>query len=188
LAGLASAGSRKGGEDGKEPLQRTWRLIFCGRPSVSGQVALGQVYSILSSHWGYSMQDVRSFDFAALLRLPEQSTSASAALLDVYGADVAELFVLSTRPSLQRQGHARALVLDAVAPSLARAGVRRLAVSVDDDDEEARQLWSRYGFTPLAATELRRLSWQLPTFSKEATQGTIYYSLDLTKPLPKPQG
>ena len=41
------------------------------------------------------------------------------------------------------------LVLGALAPTLSLAGVRRLAVSVDDDDAAAKLLWAGYGFTPL---------------------------------------
>ena len=41
------------------------------------------------------------------------------------------------------------LVLGALAPTLSLAGIRRLAVSVDDDDAAAKLLWAGYGFTPL---------------------------------------
>ena len=58
-------------------------------------------------------------------------------------ADVAELFVMATRPAVRGQGHARALVMDALAPSLARAGIRRLAVSVDEDDVDSKALWTK---------------------------------------------
>ncbi|KAG1653045.1 hypothetical protein FOA52_008222, partial [Chlamydomonas sp. UWO 241] len=171
---------------------REWRLIFCRRPGMAGQVALGQVLRVLAPDWGYTMQDVRSFDFAAVLKTPPSDAAgggrgsgldpggpACAALLDVYGTDVAELFVVGTAPRARRQGCARDLVLRAIAPGLADAGVRRLAVSVDEGDEPAAQLWSALGFAPLAPSEHRRLAWQLPTFGREASEGTVYYCLDL---------
>lgn len=102
----------------------------------------------------------------------------------MYGPDVAELFVVSTAPRLRGRGLARDLVLRGIAPALAEAGVRRLAVSVDEGDEAGSALWAGYGFTPLKATELRHLGWQLPNFSKEATEGTNYFALDLTKVKP----
>lgn len=49
-----------------------------------------------------------SFDAAVLLK--RGSTPAAAAVLDVYGADVAELFVVATRQTLRRQGCCRLLV------------------------------------------------------------------------------
>ena len=86
------------------------------RPGVGAQVALGQVALVLSRDWGYSQQDIRDFDFAALLKIPTGSGStagsaaACAALLDVYGEDVAELFVISTHPSYRGRGYARVRV------------------------------------------------------------------------------
>ena len=51
----------------------------------------------------------RAFDFAALLKLPGASPSSavSAALVDVYGPDVAELVVLSTHPAHRGKGLAK---------------------------------------------------------------------------------
>ena len=71
------------------------------------------------------------------------------------------------------------LVMHALAPALSTAGVKRLAVSVDEDDDAAKEVWQGYGFTPLKPVDLRRMAWQLPNFAKEATDGTVYYSLDL---------
>ena len=51
----------------------------------------------------------RAFDFAALLKLPgaTPSSAVSAALVDVYGPDVAELVVLSTHPAHRGKGLAK---------------------------------------------------------------------------------
>jgi hypothetical protein len=43
----------------------------------------------------------RSFDYAALLRADGRPVAA--AVVDVYGPDVAELFVVATRPAARRQ-------------------------------------------------------------------------------------
>lgn len=36
--------------------ERSWRLVYCQRPGVLGQAALGQVHSVLSADWAYTMQ------------------------------------------------------------------------------------------------------------------------------------
>ncbi|GAX79516.1 hypothetical protein CEUSTIGMA_g6957.t1 [Chlamydomonas eustigma] len=97
----------------------------------------------------------------------------SAALLDVYGADVAKLFAITTHPGHRGKGHARALVLDALAPSLSAAGVKQLAVCVDEDDEDAMVMWAEFGFEPLQPVDKRRLGWWLPQFSRDANSFTI---------------
>ena len=42
---------------------------------MGGQVAIGQVASILSKDWGYTQQDIRDFDFSALLKIPNERGS-----------------------------------------------------------------------------------------------------------------
>jgi hypothetical protein len=79
------------------------------------------------------------------------------------------------------QGHARDLIHRALVPTLSAAGVRRLAVSVDEDDAPSTELWGSDGFEPLLPGEQRHLAWQLPNFQREAVQGTSYFALDLTK-------
>ena len=42
------------------------------------------------------------------------------------------------------------------------AALRRLAVSMGEDDEVAREVRAGYGFAPLQPVEWWRLAWQLP--------------------------
>eukprot|EP00955_Chlamydomonas_euryale_P043660 352667-Chlamydomonas_euryale.AAC.2 len=107
--------------------------------------------------------------------------AACAALLDVYGGDVAELFVVGTLPDVRRRGCARDLVVGALAPALADAGVRRLAVSVDAGDGSGAAVWRALGFSPLPPPEARWLAWQLPQFGREASEGSDYFWMDLSK-------
>ncbi|GFH23725.1 uncharacterized protein HaLaN_21382 [Haematococcus lacustris] len=68
-----------------------------------------------------------------------------------------------------------------LALELSSAGVKRLVVSVDDDDTLSQQLWGRMGFEPLASATLRHLAWQFPAFSPAAGEGTCYLGQDLIR-------
>lgn len=54
---------------------------------------------------------LRSFDFAVLLKAPGAGNggAVAAALLDIYGSDLAELFVVSTHPKHRGKGHAKVI-------------------------------------------------------------------------------
>ncbi|EFJ51276.1 hypothetical protein VOLCADRAFT_87924, partial [Volvox carteri f. nagariensis] len=133
---------------------------------------LRRVHSVLREEFGYSLSDLRQFDFAALLT--EGTPAVSAAIVDVYGADAAELYLVATRTVLQRQGYGTSLVRQ-LSAELGKIGVRRLLVSVDDDDEENQRLWrDKFGFKSLSASELYELGCSFGTFSAPATKGTVF--------------
>ena len=171
--------------------------MFNRRPGALGPLAWNDCLKVIAGDWGYSLADVKSFDVAAVLKAPypsptpslshkqptESSDSAtsmmavSTALLDVYGDELAELIVLSTRKECRRRGHARDLVLNFLTPALRDAGMKRLAVALDDGG--AKEVWTKLGFTPLPKAELRRLAWSIPAFGKESIKGVEYWSLSL---------
>lgn len=66
-----------------------------------------------------------------------------------------------------------------LAIALHSAGIQRMVVSLDEGDETATEVWTRLGFTPLENTVMRKLSWSLPAFSSEASEGTLYLGQEL---------
>ncbi|KAJ9532883.1 hypothetical protein QJQ45_010982 [Haematococcus lacustris] len=207
-AGAAGAGGvgvtgGAGGAGGARAPSYSWRLLLSnagrgGTGSGGGtlhRLVMGQVYGLL-------MRDYNEFDAVALLKQGpsvealattfshftqrsgitgfEDGRPVCAAVLDVFGPDAAELFVISTREELRRQGHCRRLMRE-LALELSSAGVKRLVVSVDDDDTLSQQLWGRMGFEPLASATLRHLAWQFPAFSPAAGEGTCYLGQDLIR-------
>lgn len=175
--------------------------MFNRRPGALGPLTWNECLKVISGDWRYSLADIKSFDITAVLKVPSPSPSpsqlkkqassidvsssdmlaVSTALLDVYGDDLAELIVLSTRKEHRRQGHARNLVLNCLTPALREAGVKRLAVALDEGDEEggAKEMWTKLGFAPIAKSELRRLSWSIPAFGRDSIQGVEYWSLEI---------
>eukprot|EP00798_Chlamydomonas_sp_ICE-L_P001915 gene1915-33328_t len=216
--GSGSDGSGNGSGGGQ-----TWRLISC-RPPVTAtrSMALANVYSVLSKTWAYRMGDFTKFDYAAVLRDSEdrpvcaalldvygaggrwqvacfgsEDRPMCAALLDVYGADVAEIFVMATHPKYRGMGHARALMKEALEPTLSSSGVKLalmrealeptltssgvklLAVSVDEGDDDSLGFWKRFGFTSLKPSEQKTLGYDLPQFMEKNTSGVSYLSKKL---------
>ena len=184
----------------------SWRMVFSRRPGHLGPLTWTDCLNVIRGDWRYSLADVRSFDVAAVLKASSPSPSpslslrgpatepvdnsnmvaASAALLDVYGEDLAELIVLSTKKELRKKGYARDLVLKCISPALKGAGVKRLAVALDevgddsvDLDGGAKEMWAKMGFAPMSKTEIRRLSWSIPAFGRNSIKGVEYWSKDL---------
>ncbi|GFR45233.1 hypothetical protein Agub_g6631, partial [Astrephomene gubernaculifera] len=127
--------------------------------------------------FGYRLSDFRQFDYAALLTRGRRPVSA--AVLDVYGGDLAELYLMATCTALQRQGYGTVLVRQ-LERMLGDAGVRQLLVTVDDDDEASQGLWAaRMGFAPLPVCELRRLGGVWAAFGRQAAAGTVFLTRQL---------
>ncbi|KAF5834294.1 hypothetical protein DUNSADRAFT_9117 [Dunaliella salina] len=161
-----------------EQPSRSWRLILCGSGGSLAVAAMGRVHGVLSqAGFKYGLADLNSFDAAALIR--QDGVPACAAVLDVHGADAAELFVIGTRRDMRRQGLCRQMVTE-LSSTLGEAGVRRIVLPVDEDEDQA--LWRKLGFQPLESTTLRQLGWTLPAFSKDAVAGTSLLSKNLSAP------
>ncbi|KAG2454090.1 hypothetical protein HYH02_001130 [Chlamydomonas schloesseri] len=171
-----------------QPPQRLrMRVYDCGDTGPAAAVGLRRVHGVLrAAGFGYGLGDLRQFDMAALLlaevgaevwgggRLPDSGQALSAAVLDVYGSHFAELYLLATCAPVQRRGYGRALVRQ-LESSLAEAGVRRLLVSVDDDDGVNQDIWRRaLGFEPVADVELKELGRSWGAFGPTARSGTVF--------------
>ncbi|KXZ45701.1 hypothetical protein GPECTOR_51g686 [Gonium pectorale] len=69
-----------------------------------------------------------------------------------------------------------------------RRGVRRLLISVDDDDEVNAGVWQeRFGFQPLEVPELKQLGDAFAAFGAAEAAGTVFLAKTLSAaPAPAP--
>ncbi|KAG2432530.1 hypothetical protein HXX76_008875 [Chlamydomonas incerta] len=180
-AGATPAASAATPNPSQPPQQRLrMRLYDCGDGGPAAAVGLRRVHGVLrAAGFGYGLADLRQFDLAALLLAEDSGQAVSAAVLDVYGSSFAELYLLATCAAVQRRGYGRALVRQLEA-SLAASGVRRLLVSVDDDDGANRGLWrTAMGFEPVPDTQLRELAGSWGAFGPAARRGTVFLGRSL---------
>ncbi|GLC35401.1 Apoptosis inhibitor 5 [Pleodorina starrii] len=156
------------------------RLYDCRNLGLATAAGLRRVHSVLRQEFGYSLSDLRLFDYAALLT--RGPLPVSAAIVDLYGTDAAELYLVATRSALQRKGYGTALVRQ-LGEELGGAGVRRLLVSVDDDDEANQGLWrDKFGFERMLDSELSELGRTFGAFSAAAADGTVFLARRLCGP------
>eukprot|EP00198_Chlamydomonas_reinhardtii_P005122 XP_001694458.1 predicted protein [Chlamydomonas reinhardtii] len=151
------------------------RVYDCNDGGPAAAVGLRRVHGVLrAAGFGYGLSDLRQFDVAALLMAEDSGQALSAAVLDVYGSHFAELYLLATCAAVQRRGYGRALVRQ-LEQELAASGVRRLLVSVDDDDLVNQGLWHHaMGFGSVPDAELRQLARSWGAFGPAARRGTVF--------------
>ncbi|KAG2486733.1 hypothetical protein HYH03_014659 [Edaphochlamys debaryana] len=160
------------GEGEGEGEQLSVRLYDCRSAGPAAAAGLRRVHGVLREEFGYPLSFLRQFDYAALLL--RGRSPISAAVLDVYGTDLAELYVMATRTALQRRGYGGALVRH-LESSLGGAGVRQLVVSVDDDDAPNQELWRQgLGFEPVSSKQLRRWAESWGAFTRAGAAGTVF--------------
>ncbi|GIL74519.1 hypothetical protein Vretifemale_4514 [Volvox reticuliferus] len=106
--GRTSAAPIGGNAAESDDIHLVMRLYDCRNLGLATSAGLRRAHSVLRQEFGYSLTDLRQFDFAALLT--RGATPVSAAILDVYGADVAELCLMATRTAMQRCGYGTALL------------------------------------------------------------------------------
>ncbi|GIL74518.1 hypothetical protein Vretifemale_4514 [Volvox reticuliferus] len=175
--GRTSAAPIGGNAAESDDIHLVMRLYDCRNLGLATSAGLRRAHSVLRQEFGYSLTDLRQFDFAALLT--RGATPVSAAILDVYGADVAELCLMATRTAMQRCGYGTAL-LRQLSTELGGAGVRRLLVSVDDDDKGNQVLWNnKFGFKFVSRSELSGLGLNFGAFNAPAAEGTAFLARTL---------